>query len=159
MLRKLWLASVAMAVCAGCAHAQSTVPISQLPSASAPLSGAELLPCVQGGVTKSCTPGEIYAVGQAAHVILSGGSYSLAWSDHVVIIKKTSGSATTVNLPSSPVTGQAFTIKDGKGDAETNPITLTPSSALIDGLAHYVINYGYGVVTLVFDGTNWDIIG
>ncbi len=68
------------------------------------------------------------------------------------------GAATTVNLISSPTTGTTQVIKDGKGDALTNNITLTPAAGTIDGAATFIINANYGSVTIVYSGNEWSIV-
>jgi hypothetical protein len=90
--------------------------------------------------------------------IMTSGS-SITMSTNYLKINKTSGSATAVTLPTVAVPWiNEYTIKDGKGDCATNPITLTPSSGLIDGASTFVMNINSLSVTLVFDGTNWSII-
>lgn len=63
---------------------------------------------------------------------------------------------TSVILPVSP-TGTVFIIKDIDGDAIINPITITASTT-IDGAASATINSPYGSVTLIFNGTEWNIV-
>ena len=62
----------------------------------------------------------------------------------------------SVVLPISP-TGTVFVIKDTDGDASTNPITVTASTT-IDGAASTLINTDYGSITLIFNGTEWNIV-
>jgi len=64
--------------------------------------------------------------------------------------------AVSVVLPVSP-TGTVFVIKDTDGDAATNPITVTASTT-IDGAASALINTNYGSITLIFNGTEWNIV-
>ncbi len=90
-------------------------------------------------------------------IVTAAGSVTLTSTDYTVIIEKTVGAATPVILPTN-VLGEAFIVKDGKGDAATNNITLTPLSGTIDGSPTYVINTNYGSVSIVGDGTNWLII-
>jgi len=75
-----------------------------------------------------------------------------------VIVNKTSGAATAVNLPATPITGKKYIVKDGKGDAATNNITITPAAGTIDGAATYVMNTNYQVVSFVYNGTQWNLI-
>jgi len=92
-------------------------------------------------------------------VVTAAGAVAVnASSDHIVIVNKTVGAATTVNLPASPSTGLEMIIKDGKGDAAANNITVTPAAGNIDGAGTYVINTNYGVVQLVYNGTIWNVI-
>jgi hypothetical protein len=91
--------------------------------------------------------------------VTAAGAVTVATTDDVVIVNKTTGATTIVNLPSSPTTGQCFYIKDGKGDAATNNITVTPAAGNIDGSATAVINTAYGYMLVIYNGTQWNIIG
>lgn len=91
-------------------------------------------------------------------VVTASGAVTVATSDYVVVVNKTTGAATTVNLPSSPSTGDTYSIKDGKGDAATNNLTLTPASGNIDGAATFVMKVNYESITVVYNGTQWNII-
>jgi len=74
-------------------------------------------------------------------------------------INKTVGAATQVTLPPSPAVGEYVTVKDGKGDAATNNITVIgASSATIDGQSSYVIQANYGAVMLRWNGTEWKVL-
>jgi hypothetical protein len=92
-------------------------------------------------------------------VVTAAGAVTVsAATDYVVIVNKDSGAATAVNLPATPATGLTFRVKDGKGDAATNNITLTPAAGNIDGQATQVIATNYGAVDLVYNGTQWNIL-
>jgi hypothetical protein len=91
-------------------------------------------------------------------VVTASGAVTIGSSDHIVVVNKSSGEATTVNLPSSPATGRTLVIKDGKGDAATNNITITPAAGTIDGAATLVISANYGSATLVYNGTQWNVV-
>lgn len=94
-----------------------------------------------------------------AKVVASGATYSInATTDQIVIINKTVGSGTALTLPASPVAGMVYRIKDGKGDAATNNITITPAAGTIDGGANLIINANYCAVDLVYNGTEWNIV-
>jgi hypothetical protein len=86
------------------------------------------------------------------------GNYTFATAN-LVIINKAVGAATTVFLPPTPVIGGEYVVKDGKGDAGTNAITLDGNGHTIDGLGTYGIGVNYGSVTLFFDGTGFLVIG
>lgn len=91
-------------------------------------------------------------------VVIAAGAVTVATTDDVIIVNKTSGAATIVNLPATPTTGTQFIVKDGKGDAASNNITLTPAAGNIDGAATYVLSVNYGAVQVVYNGTQWNII-
>ena len=91
-------------------------------------------------------------------VIASAGAVAVNAYDGVIVLNKTTGAATTVNLPASPQTGKRFIIKDGKGDAATNNITITPAAGTIDGAASLVINTNYGRATVVYNGAQWNAL-
>jgi L-ascorbate metabolism protein UlaG (beta-lactamase superfamily) len=91
-------------------------------------------------------------------VVTAAGAITVTSTDYCVMVKKTVGAATTVNLPVMS-SGESFVFTDAKGDAATNNITVTPASGTINGAATYVINTNYGSVSIVGDGgTNWLII-
>ncbi|WP_145201428.1 hypothetical protein [Sphingobium sp. B2] len=91
----------------------------------------------------------------AVTIVTSGASYVIGTNDKVVVVRKSSGSATAVTLPASPATGQTIIIKDGKGDAAVNPITITALAGTIDGATSSVISANRGVARLTYDGTEW----
>lgn len=84
---------------------------------------------------------------------------AVAATNQVVITKMAAASAVAVNLPAAPVSGQTHTIKDGKGDAAANNVTITPAAGNIDGAANYVLTQNYESVTLIYNGTEWSVIG
>ena len=65
--------------------------------------------------------------------------------------------ATVIQLPVSP-TGTVFIIKDIDGDASVNTITVSGIGSTIDGSASALINVDYGSITLIFNGTEWNIV-
>lgn len=75
----------------------------------------------------------------------SGATYNSLATDTRIIVDKTVGSATSVVLLAGASYGQPILVKDGKGDADTNPITITfTGGELMDGLTEVVINTPYG---------------
>ena len=79
--------------------------------------------------------------------------------DDVIVVNKTVAAATAVTLPATPTVGDQYTIKDGKGDAAGNNITVTPTAGNIDGSGTNVINSNYGFRTYIYNGTEWNVIG
>lgn len=108
------------------------------------------------GVAGLTTTG--FIVNKVRVVTAAGAVTVSATTDNIVIVNKTTGAATTVNLPASPTTGLTYTIKDGKGDAATNNITITPAAGTIDGAATSVISTNYGSRDIVYNGTQWNVI-
>lgn len=88
----------------------------------------------------------------------SAGNYDVTSSDMVVVINKASGAATQVNLPASPASGRLLIVKDGKGDAASNNITVSGNGKNIDGAASVTISSNYGVSRLVYNSTQWNVI-
>lgn len=86
--------------------------------------------------------------------VTTGASYTAKQSDFVIIVNKGTGSATSISLPIG-VLGMELIIKDGKGDAATNNITITGT---IDGAASVVINTNFGKLHLYFNGTQFNSI-
>lgn len=86
----------------------------------------------------------------------AAGAATVLQEDDILIIKKTVGAATTVNY--TPISYKPQTIKDGKRDAATNNITLTPSSGNIEGAATFVMNVNGQSVSTIHDGTEGNIV-
>lgn len=96
---------------------------------------------------------EIFATGSG--YTFSGTSSS---ANNTLVVKKVTGSATTVTLHQSPTKDDFFVVKDKKGDADVNNITINGGALLIDGTASYVISTQYESITCLFDGDNYIII-
>jgi len=79
-------------------------------------------------------------------------------TDAIVSYQLTVAGAVAVALPAG-VTGTVYYLKDGTGDAATNPITITPNGAdTIDDAATATINTNYGALTLAYTGAKWEIL-
>jgi hypothetical protein len=76
-----------------------------------------------------------------------------------ILVNKTVGSPTTLNMPTLVAQWQEFVIIDGKGDASINPITISSPTIVINGGTSYVIASDGGTVRLTFDGAQFRIIG
>jgi len=91
-------------------------------------------------------------------VVTAAGAVTLAHLDDIVIVNKTVGAATVVNLPANPLRGRVYTIKDGKGDANANNITITPAAGNIDGAATFVMSTNYQSTKIMYNGTQWNVL-
>ena len=92
------------------------------------------------------------------NVLTNPGDYNINKYDHLVIVKKTVSQITNIILPPGG-THQMFIIKDGKGDSDNFPITVsTQNGQLIDGMLTQQIDIPYESMTVAWDGTDWNII-
>lgn len=91
-------------------------------------------------------------------IVTADGNYTCETTDAYVLIKKTNASATQVTLPASPEAGKIVTIKDAKGDAATNNITIVAASGTIDGASSQVIVFNYEAISMIYNGTEWNLI-
>lgn len=93
---------------------------------------------------------------QTRSVTAAGAITVSAVTDYYIGVNKTVGAATTVNLPAG-VTGLTFVIKDEKGDAAINNITIIPAAGNIDNAGTKVLNLNLQSATLFYNGTQWTV--
>lgn len=89
------------------------------------------------GVNYSMNLGQLALLiggGGAPTFILSGASYNSVQTDTKILVNKTIGSATAITLLSAASYFQPVLIKDEKGDADVNPITINYTGTY-DGIA------------------------
>jgi hypothetical protein len=93
-----------------------------------------------------------------AYVQVTGPTtYNALTTDYFISCNPTGG-AITINLPAAPTKYHMYVIKDRTGAASTNNITIQSSGGvLIDGAATYVLEGNFGAITLLFNGTNYEI--
>jgi hypothetical protein len=98
---------------------------------------------------------------ETQRLVTAAGAVTVIAADaDIIVVKKTVGAATTVNLPSADDRTRPVKIVDGKGDALTNNITVVPSSGeSIAGTVDYnwIIDSNGGSVRLtpLADGSGW----
>src|SRR4051812_22106733 len=85
----------------------------------------------------------------ARRTVTASGTVTVLSSDTYLSINKTVGAATSVQLPNSPRDGFLLMVKDAKGDANTNNITLLAGSG--DSVEGAVINTANGFKQWVYD--------
>ena len=94
-------------------------------------------------------------------LVAASGAVTIDAADSdIIVIDKVVGEATVVNLPSAAARSKPVKVVDGKGDAGTNNITISPvSGEEIYGIVDYahIIDGNGGQVTLVprADGSGW----
>jgi hypothetical protein len=76
-------------------------------------------------------------------------------TDYGIFVNLAVAGAVAANLPANPVVGKPYIVKDAKGDAAVNNITITPAAGLIDGAATLVLILNYARAYLVYDGVGW----
>lgn len=74
----------------------------------------------------------------------------------IIVVNGTA--AVTVTLPAAPATGKIITVKDGAGIATASNVTVAGGGKNIDGATSTVITANYESVTLVYNGTQWNLI-
>jgi hypothetical protein len=91
-------------------------------------------------------------------VITSGSTYNCTGLERYIIVRKAILSPTRIILPLTPVTGSILSIKDSNGSAMQYNITVFTQSNLIDSNTSIFLDQVHQSVTLVYDGTNWNLI-
>lgn len=93
-----------------------------------------------------------------SRVVTTSGDITVQPDDYIIEVDKTVGQATTVELPANPALNRSVLIKDLKGDAQTNNITIDGNGNNIDGASNATINTNFGARELAFNGSEWAII-
>lgn len=70
-----------------------------------------------------------------------------------------SGSPITIQLPNAPGVGRVVVIKDSTGSANSNAISVTTvgGAVTIDGVTTYTMNTQYAAISVLFDGSGYQI--
>ncbi len=84
--------------------------------------------------------------------------YTVLGSDQFLAVD-TSGGVVTIRLPNAPATGTVFYVKDSAGTAAASNITVTTvgGAVNIDGATSFVMNTAYESISVVFDGTAYEV--
>jgi hypothetical protein len=115
--------------------------------------GADYVRGVFGDAGAFQDAGGVYwklAAAKMQRTVTAAGAVTALSSDDIIIINKTVGAATTVNVDWSTRT-RPLTIVDGKSDSNANPITIVPSAGQTQyGIADYqvILDGNGGSVTL-----------
>jgi hypothetical protein len=136
----------AYAACGGGTNGTATLP-------STLLTGEFQDGQAAGSIVPGCVR-DIIATLTVLRVVTASGAITATSADHIIEVNKTVGAATTVNMPScASNAGLQLIIIDGKGDAATNNIALTPSAGNINGFATFVMNVNRQGESVFYDGT------
>lgn len=82
-------------------------------------------------------------------------------ADRLIITNLTTPGAVAVNLPALPDDGEIVIVKDGKGDAAANNVTVNRGGTdTIEGSTTKVISTNFGLLRLVYDlaHTTWLVL-
>jgi hypothetical protein len=91
--------------------------------------------------------------------IITTNVYNKQPDDVILFINTTIAGPTTVYLPSCPIVGQICVIKDAKGDAATNHITIQPPVGVkIDGFNRFLMTQNRQAFMITWNGTEFNII-
>jgi hypothetical protein len=128
--------------------------ISELSAATLPLTGAELVPVVQGGVTYQTNASAFI---RQSSPVTKTASFTIADTENFIILNGTASITVTFPAASSWI-GRTITIKTIKAftvvSASSNVVPLTSSTA---GTA--ILDAAIGKwAKIVSDGTNWVIM-
>ena len=142
----------------------NVIQITQLPAVASAAANAAI-EAVQAGVSVQIALAQIIALipvtqvptaGLPCRVVLSNATSTLLPTDTGLLINKTIAGPTSVSLP-TPVFQKLVFVKDMKGDAGTNNITLDAGGGnLINGQQTLVMNGNWGTTMLIgMSGTQW----
>jgi hypothetical protein len=103
-------------------------------------------------LSQALTPG-----GYLSTISVQTSNYSpAATPGETVLVNATSGNI-TITLPTAASNGNFYAVK--KVDSSSNTVTInTTSSQTIDGGTSAVLKIQYASITVVSDGSNWNIV-
>jgi hypothetical protein len=133
------------------------------------MTGALVLAGNPTSALQAATKQYVDAIAPAVSVTTAAGGITAAVSNNaIIVVDKTTPATTAVTLPASsnfsncPTVVNScpvYQIKDGAGNSATYPITITPADGkTIDGSSSLIIQSNYQAVTLVLNGTQWNVL-
>ena len=127
------------------------VRIPDMPPASSPLSGQELIQIVQLGRSRKLQLGDL-SVFQGGAWQFKTSSYTAQNGERIA-----TGASMTLNLPASPGAGHTVEVADAVGWA-SNLVTLGRNGSTIMGLSEdLTLNISDLSLVVVFNGTTWRV--
>jgi hypothetical protein len=108
-----------------------------------------------GSITVSATGTTTLTVTSVNH---AASPYTVLSADEFLAVDVTGG-VVSILLPNAPVTGRVYYVKDSKGLAATSNITVTTvgGAVNIDGGTSFVMNTAYESISVIFDGTAYEV--
>ena len=89
-------------------------------------------------------------------VVTTDATHNVAQNEQLILVNRTTSATTTVVLPSTSNTGKVVRVKDAKGEAGTQTITINVSGGgNIDGTTSKTITTAYGSLAFLWSGTQW----
>jgi len=149
-MKRLLCAIAVLAATWSQASAQQTLPT--LPAASTPYSGAELIYCVQGGVSSKCVVSSLGGgIGTISNLTVTGSFIATGLVTNADLVN----TGTTVNGVLCTL-GSTCTVTTGASAATqsspSNPATVSSGTAVMEGLAGAITPTGTGKVLLIVSG-------
>lgn len=126
---------------------------------SAPFSSNFVSPMTGSGIINGEHPITVPAIHRRRKITsvnFAASPYTILSSDDYLAVTS-AGGAVTLNLPASPVTGDAYEAKDTGGVAATNNITVSGNGHNIDGASTFIVNQNRGSIILTYTGSEWSI--
>lgn len=113
------------------------------------------------GIWEKISLSTLQTAGQTQQILTSGAVVNAAATDGLIVLNKTVGSPTVVNLPASGSKIGSIKVSDFKGDSETNNIQIKTVGADVfpGGLTTWTIsnNAGSLVFTPLKDGSGYSV--
>ena len=92
-------------------------------------------------------------------VVSNGGSNYTIQEAQTVMLASASSGAVTITLPDAAGTNANRVIIVKKMDATSNAVTVTGTGGdTIDGQTNFILTTQYASITVVSDGSNWNIV-
>lgn len=110
-----------------------------------------------GSITIAANSGA-QVVGSYTAVNHAASPYTVLATDYYIAVDSTAGTV-SILLPNAPTTGRIFVVKDTDGQSAINNITVTTVGGVvtIDGSTSFIMNTAYESVSLLFNGTSYEV--
>lgn len=132
-------------------------PTAQLPLATTPLAGNELITLLQNGRNVYLTVDDFIALFSPNVWTYKNIAYTAVASDNLFV--DTTAGSITINLPASASIGDQVRFCDYSGNWGTNNLIVARNGNTIMGLAEdMTVGIARGAFTLVYSGATWRLV-